>query len=158
MIEVEVTVDMIEQARHKAADLGKLKNSIRNGAGNLIGFIGEQMALEVLKGKWANTYDYDVVTEDGYKVDVKTKRTSVKPLPHYDCSIAKYNTKQDCDYYAFVRVRNDLMVGWFLGVVKKEDYFDRARFLKKDTIDEANNFRVKADCYNLAISELQEAI
>ena len=50
------------------------------------------------------------------------------------------------------------MVGWFLGVVKKEDYFDRARFLKKDTIDEANNFRVKADCYNLAISELQEAI
>jgi hypothetical protein len=121
------------------------------------GFIGEQIALQILDGKWDNTFDYDLVVNDK-KVDVKTKQTSVKPLPHYECSIAKLNTKQKCDAYAFVRILNDFSKGWYLGVLTKEDYYDKATFLRKGDVDPSNNYTVKADCYNVRIDELAKQL
>lgn len=147
---------MLVEARDKAAEMGKLRNSITSGAGNIAGFIGEAIAQQVLGGKLNNTYDYDLVLEDGTKIDVKTKQTSVKPLDSYDCSIANLNTKQQCDYYAFVRVKNDFTVGWYLGVYEKQQYMLDAVFMKRGTIDPSNGYVVKSDCYNLKINQLKE--
>ena len=157
MIEVKITDEMLIKAREKTVEMGKLYNSILRGKGNMSGFIGEQLALKVLGGAWENTYDYDLKVND-IRIDVKTKQTSVKPLPHYECSIAAFNTKQDCDGYAFVRVLNDFSVGWFLGVLTKQDYFDKATFLKKGEVAPSNNYTVKADCYNVRIDELGDNI
>ena len=157
MIEVQITADMLIKARAKAVEMGKLHNSILRGKGNMSGFIGEQIALQVLDGTWENTYNYDMKVGDT-RIDVKTKQTSVKPLPHYECSIAAFNTKQDCDGYAFVRVLNDFSIGWFLGVLTKQDYFDKATFLKKGDVDPSNNYTVKADCYNVRIDELGDTL
>ena len=157
MIEVDITDDMLIKAREKSVEMGKLHNSILRGKGNMSGFIGEQIALQILDGKWDNTFDYDLVVNDK-KVDVKTKQTSVKPLPHYECSIAKLNTKQKCDAYAFVRILNDFSKGWYLGVLTKEDYYDKATFLRKGDVDPSNNYTVKADCYNVRIDELGKTI
>lgn len=156
MIEVVVTPQMLVEARDKAAEMGKLRNSIINGAGNIAGFIGEAIAQQVLGGKLDNTYDYDLVLDDGTKIDVKTKQTSVKPLETYDCSIANLNTKQQCDYYCFVRVKNDFTVGWYLGVYPKEQYMLDSVFMKRGTIDPSNGYVVKSDCYNLKINQLKE--
>ena len=147
---------MLVEARDKAAEMGKLRNSITSGAGNIAGFIGEAIAQQVLGGKLDNTYDYDLVLEDGTKIDVKTKQTSVKPLDSYDCSIANLNTKQQCDYYAFVRIKNDFTVGWYLGVYEKQQYMLDAVFMKRGTIDPSNGYVVKSDCYNLKINQLKE--
>ena len=149
---------MIDTAQVKAKELGLLRNSISEGKGNLIGFIGEEIALSCLGGELVNTYDYDLVLEDGTTVDVKTKRGNVKPLSHYDCSVAAYNTRQKCDAYAFVRIKNDLSVGWYLGILPKNTYLDIAERFDKGDIDPANGFVIKADCYNVKISELQDAI
>tara|TARA_R110002020_G_scaffold132467_1_gene295821 strand:- start:28 stop:504 length:477 start_codon:yes stop_codon:yes gene_type:complete len=157
MKEIKVSLDMIENARIKSTEMGKLHNSILKGGGNLAGFIGEQIALECLGGEWHNTYSYDIILPDGKKVDVKTKQTSVKPLPEYDCSIAKFNTKQECDMYAFVRVKNDLTIGWYLGSMDKKEYFKKAIFMKKGYVDPSNNFTVRADCYNMKIEELDNS-
>lgn len=156
MIEVVITSEMLVEARDKAAEMGKLRNSITSGAGNIAGFIGEAIAQQVLGGKLDNTYDYDLVLDNGTKIDVKTKQTSVKPLPTYDCSIANLNTKQQCDYYAFVRVKNDFTVGWYLGVYEKQQYMLDAVFMKRGTIDPSNGYVVKSDCYNLKINQLKE--
>lgn len=156
MIEVAITPTMLVEARDKAAEMGKLHNSITSGAGNIAGFIGEAIAQQVLGGKLDNTYDYDLVLDNGTKIDVKTKQTSVKPLDSYDCSIANLNTKQQCDYYAFVRVKNDFTVGWYLGVYEKQQYMLDAVFMKRGTIDPSNGYVVKSDCYNLKINQLKE--
>ena len=148
---------MLIKAREKAIEVGRLNNSILNGGGNLAGFIGEQIVLFVLGGDWLNTYEYDLVI-NGKKVDVKTKQTSVVPLPHYECSITEYNAKQDCDYYAFTRVKKDFSVGWYLGAMKKTDYFYEAKYLKKGEVDPSNNYTVRATCYNLAIDKLKERL
>lgn len=155
MIEVVVTGDMLVTARDKAAEMGKLRNSIINGAGNIAGFIGEAIAQQVMGGVLANTYEYDLILCNGKTVDVKTKQTSVKPLETYECSIAGLNTKQECDYYAFVRVKNDFSVGWFLGVYEKQQYMLDSIFLKKGTIDPDNGYVVRSDCYNLKINQLK---
>ena len=94
MIEINITDDMLIKARAKSVEMGKIHNSILRGRGNMSGFIGEQIALNVLGGRWENTFDYDLVV-DNLKVDVKTKQTSVMPLPHYERSIAKLNTQQN---------------------------------------------------------------
>ena len=154
MIEIKVTEKMFLTAREKAVEVGKLNNSILNGGGNLAGFIGEQIVLFVLGGEWINTYQYDLII-NGYKVDVKTKQTSVKPLPHYECSITEANSSQECDYYAFTRVKKDFSVGWYLGIMRKQDYFLNATFLKKGEVDPSNNYVVRASCYNLPISKLK---
>jgi len=154
MLEVNITDKMLLAARAKATEMGRLNNSILRGGGSVAGFLGEQIVLSVLGGAWKNSYDYDIVLDSGEKIEVKTKQTSATPKPFYDCSISNYNTKQKCDIYAFTRVLNDFSKGWFLGMLTKENYFDKATFLKKGQIDPANNYTVRADCYNVPISEL----
>lgn len=156
MIEIVISPAMLVEARDKAAEMGQLRNSIIRGAGNIAGFIGEAIAQQVLGGKLCNTYDYDLVLDNGTKIDVKTKQTGYVPLPSYDCSIAALNTKQDCDYYAFVRVKNDFSVGWYLGVYNKDQYMKDAVFMQKGTIDPANGYVVKSNCYNIKIDQLKD--
>lgn len=158
MIEVEITPSMLEQAQIKSLEMGKLYNSITAGEGNLAGFVGEQIAFSILGGEWLNSYDYDLILQDGTLVDVKTKRTSVEPLPKYDCSVAAYNTKQKCDAYAFVRVHNSMSKGWYLGIISRDKYFEDADYMKKGSIDSSNGFRVKATCYNLKINQLKDRL
>lgn len=159
MVPVKITDEMMLNARDKVADMhkdGHLKNSIRRGAGALGGFIGEQIALKVMGGKWANTYDYDFVTDEGTRVEVKTKITSVEPKPHYACSVARYNTRQDCDVYAFTRVMGDYSMGWFLGFMTKEEFYEKAELFKKGQVIADNNHDIKADCYSVAVKELRD--
>ena len=154
MEEVLIDTNTVEKARKKAFEMGELNNSITRGQGSLAGFVGEEVVRELLDGVEKNTYDYDLLSKTGKKVEVKTKRTGYTPKDYYECSIAKYNTKQKCDYYVFVRVHNDLTKAWILGCYPKENYLKNSKALKKGDVDPSNNFTVKADCYNMAIKDL----
>ncbi len=163
MIYVPITPSMKGKATRSANRMGRIRNSIMRGKGNVYGFLGEQIAQLVLGGEVVNKgkkYDvnYDLVLDDGTTVEVKTKKTTVTPKDYYECSVAAFNTEQKCDYYAFVRVLDNKEGGWFLGVMPKKKYFKNARFLKKGTTDGDNGFLVRADCYNMAISDLQKNI
>jgi len=156
MIEISITQEMIDRATKKSIEMGSIRNSITNGMGNMAGFIGEQAANEVIKGIINNTYDYDILQEN-VVWDVKTKRCTSRPKPHYECSIAALNTHQKCTKYAFVRVeiRNDVwQKAYVLGWLDKDEYYKKSKFLKKGDFDPDNNFIVKSDCYNVKISEL----
>lgn len=157
MIEVPIKTEWLEYARVQSAEMGALRGSLTKGQGNLAGFVGECIACHIMKGEFDNTYEYDILVNidgDSYRVDVKTKRTSVNPLPHYEASIDAKRV-QDCDMYAFVRVKNDFTVGWFLGTISKPDMLLKATLWKKGEVDPTNNFTVRKDMYSLPISELE---
>lgn len=164
MIEVEITDEMLNEAKLKAEDLGVLNRSYLKGDGNITGFLGERIAKDVLNASYANVdrinYDYDLIMpRTGITVDVKTKKTKVPPQDHYECGIMNYNSnKQHCDYYAFVRVRDDYKLGWFLGVKEKYKYVLESTFVPKGTLDKRNNFEQMTDSYNLEISKLDSEI
>ena len=139
-------------AQRKSDEMGKLKNSIRSGAGNLIGFVGELAVCAYLKILPCNTYDYDVIYRN-VTLDIKTKECTSPPKSFYECSIASFNTTQKCKAYVFTRVCGYKV--WILGWKGKTEYFDQSNFLRKGQVDPSNNFTVKADCYNLKISDLR---
>jgi hypothetical protein len=155
--QVLITDQMREIAHKKAKEMGTLRNSISNGDGNVIGFLGELAAWSIIGGKLANTYDYDIVLKDSRTVDVKSKRAKVVPLPYYECSVAAYNIKQKCDFYCFVRVTNEYDKAWVLGMVEKDRFYKMANYVPKGSIDGDNRFEIKDNCYNLKIQELDDA-
>ena len=159
MIKVPITSAMKRYATRNANRMGRIRNSITRGEGNVYGFLGEQIAQLVLGGEIVNkgknyNVDYDLVLEDGVTVEVKTKKTKFEPKDYYECSVADLNTKQKCDVYVFTRILKDMTKGWILGYLNKEDYFKKATFLKQGEIDPSNNWKVSTDCYNLSINKL----
>lgn len=156
MIEVIITPEMLKEARERAKELGTLKNSITKGAGNIAGMLGEAVVVKATGATLSNTRNFDVVRPDGKTADVKTKQCISKPEPHFECSVANFNTSQKCDYYIFVRVLKDFSKAWIVGELPKNEYFEKAVFLQQGQFDPANNWRCKADCYNVAISKLNE--
>lgn len=156
MREVAITDKVLYKCVKKAQKLGRLRNSITKGEGNIAGYVGEEIAKQVLKAKSVDSYDYDLVLANGETVDVKTKRTVATPLEHYVCTVANFNTRQKCKYYAFVRVLRDFSKAWFCGIITKERFFKEATFMKKGAVDDG--YVCKADCYNIPISSLDKAI
>jgi len=157
MIKIDITDSMRKTAHTKSKEMGVLYKSITRGKGNVFGFLGEEIVRKVLGGEDHNTRDYDLVVNDK-KIDVKTKKTSVTPKSNYECSVADVTRKQDCDYFAFVRVLNDQSVGWFLGLKERDEYYNEAVYLTKGEHDPSNNYFVKANCYNLPISSLDQTV
>ena len=159
MIEIKITEEMKKRAWAKSREMGVIRNSIMKGDGNIAGFLGEEVANVVIDGTISNTYDYDVVSKSGIKYDVKTKRCTSPPKPYYDCSVANFNTEQKCYRYVFVRIENKNKKwgnAWVLGWLEHDEYFKKARKLTKGQVDPSNGFVVRADCHNVAISELKE--
>jgi len=145
-------------AKKLAQEMGSLRGSIENGDGNYAGLVAELVMGEIIDSKRDATYNYDLFVElyNGVKIDVKTKRRTVPPKSHYEVSIADWNTSQDCDWYYFTSFNEENSVLWFLGYMEPDRYYDAATFHKEGDKDPDNNFTFKADCYNVAFSELKQ--
>ena len=79
--------EMIDQASLWANDLGGIKNSITRGDGNFAGRMGELALAKHLGLEVSDRKDYDMIF-DGKKIEVKTKRRSVKPKEDYVVNVA----------------------------------------------------------------------
>jgi len=171
--------DMIEQAVQWANDLGGIKNSITNGAGNLAGRLGEIALANHLGVELADEKDYDMIYK-GEKIEVKTKRRTVPPKGFYDVSVAKTSTHQQPDRYVFISMefgefgyygkpalgtirrggkwyKNPKNI-WLCGDMSARDYFQRAKLWRKGTKDDSNGFMTLVDMYNMRIDQLEESI
>lgn len=156
MIEIDIKKEHIDYAK-KLYSFDNLNNSITKGKSQIYGAIGEIVVAEYYKTnniptKICGDYNYDLII-NGQKVDIKTKRTTVPPQDHYNCSVTDYNPDQECDYYYFVRVMQDFSKAFLLGYVSKENFYKKATFNKKGEMD-TDQFSYRCDCYNLKISEL----
>ena len=154
MIEITPTDSQIKEAQLKSSDTMGLQGSITGGGGSPAGALGEIVVRDLLGYVQANTAHYDLCTDQGIRIDIKTKRCTSAPKPFYECSIAAHGTRQECDEYIFVRVLNNLQRAWILGRISKDEYYSKAVRHKRGEVDESNNFTFKSDCYNLEISEL----
>lgn len=153
VIKINITDKNLNAARKRASKIGANRKKISPG-GELPGILGEQLFLDNFGGELIDCQDYDILHKDIGKIDIKTKRCSSAPQSDYYCSVAAYQIdKQDCEFYAFYRVHNNLDTAWFLGIISKKEFLDKATFLKKG--DKDGNFVVKADCYNIKISDLR---
>lgn len=160
-ITVKFTDEDKEIAR-KHYDFTCLKNSVTKGKGNLVGALGELCLTKYLKEVYPEiitnlnpTYDYDLIFNN-IKIDVKSKRTTAKPLPHYSCGVFAMNTKQDCDLYYFTRVNFIQGECYLLGYYPKQQFFEDSTFRKKGEIEPTspNNFQYVRNSYCMSVDKL----
>lgn len=169
---------MIRLANEWAKQLGGIKDSIVKGKGNAAGRLGELALCKHLGVEVADHKDHDLIY-NSEKLEVKTKRRTVAPLPHYDVSVAKTSRHQLPDRYVFISLefsgRNfygeaadglkrrggvdyyGLKNVWYCGDMLADEYFQKARLFEKGDKDESNNFTTLVDMYNLRIDELQQS-
>lgn len=133
-----------------------LKNSITNGRSEIYGKLGEVIVNDyctrLTTTNYSPTYDFDLII-GGLRAEVKTKRTTVKPKPHYNCSISGYNPSQNCDIFVFVRILEDMSIGYILGFITREQFFNLATYSSKGDLDYGWSF--KSDNYNVTVSQLR---
>lgn len=163
---------MIRQAVDKANKLGQIANSITGGGGNTAGYLAEIALAEYLECDLVSCepgeekYNYDLI-KNGKKIEVKTKRRTVDPRLDYEVSIAETSRHQQTDFYAFISITFGHKEGvgrnaryfwpesiWLCGFIKKDDFFSKARYLKKGQVDQSNGFTVHANMFNLKIGDL----
>jgi hypothetical protein len=176
MIKLEYLPWMMREAKKKAEALGAIKNSITGGKGNIAGYLAEIALNRHLESKNLSCedgilkYNFDLLKGEK-KIEVKCKRRTVDPKPEYEVSIASTSVHQKPDVYAFVSITFKEKRGkgksatyhgvesiWLCGFMERDEYFEKARYMRKGQIDTSNGFRVHQNMYNLAISELKDEL
>ena len=163
MIHSQLSADQLDRARH-LYPFKALKGSIMKGQSNIYGAIGEIVVWDSYKEtcQYAGKFNYDLIIGD-QTVDVKTKKTTVEPKPHYYASIADPDRNQDpskqqkCDWYCFTRAHENLIDVWILGWMKPVDFFANASYYKKGEIDKTSpggSWTFRENCWNIPIGEL----
>lgn len=122
------------------------------------GYIGEELVKEYLSIKSiTDTYNYDLISAKGKKLEVKTVSCKFKPKLNYLCTVNCHSLEQkniqNADYYIFVRIRNDYKVGWILGWISCDEFYKKGTFVEKGTDFVAFNFS-KANATVLEIKYL----
>ena len=164
MLEIQIKKSVIQHAKKRMKNIqenqevGKSKFS-SEAERIFIGYIGEKIILDFLNIKESSeTFDFDIISKKGAKLEVKTITCKFKPKPHYWCTVNSHNLngvhKQDADYYIFLRILNNLKKGWILGWISCEEFFKKGKFIKKGTDFGKFQF-VKANATILPINELQ---
>jgi hypothetical protein len=162
MIEIDLHPQLVATALELAEDKPKLKNSIRDGDGWKIAMISDLMVQEALGGEIISHEDYnsDWKSNKGKRFEIKAKERTVKPKPHYNCTVYQFNTLQKCDYYLFTSILKDYSKGYILGYMNKKSFLNQSLSCKKGELDESSPahkpYLYPADCLNLRISELQK--
>ena len=100
------------------------------------GYIGERIIMKFLNiEKDIDGFEYDLMSNKGKKLEIKTISCKFKPLDNYLCTVNSYKTngfhKQKADYYIFLRILNDYSKAWILGRYDCFDFFKKGEFIAK---------------------------
>ena len=160
--------EMIDQASLWANDLGGIKNSITRGDGNFAGRMGELALAKHLGLEVSDRKDYDMIF-DGKKIEVKTKRRSVKPKPDYVVNVAATSEHQRPDIYAFVSLQyadrdsganyTGLEHIWVCGYKDADQFWEECEFWPKGFPDpKMPSWKSHVDMHVMYIKNLDERL
>lgn len=156
MIELKTTEAQRDKAKELAEEMGSLKHSMLRGAGNIRGLLAEIVYADKFGLQIASTYNYDLLTKNGKRVDVKSKGGWQVPQPHHWVAVER-RFEQDCDFYVFARVRKDLELIWLLGWMPTIEFRRTALHFPPGTQDPDDpSFRNKLDNLQMRNRDLRQ--
>lgn len=156
MMKIKVSQQNIAAMNARAEKFKVDKNTIYN-YGHKYGFLCEQIFLDNFGGQLIDNNNYDILMPNGAKIDIKTKKCRMEPLPHYNCGVYEYQiNKSECNTYVFFRCQEDMSYVWILGAISKEDFLKQATLTLKGERD--GRFVAPRNTYNILISELKNVV
>lgn len=164
MIEVEVSKDLIDKAELRASAVSRTSTLLHKYGSEkkriFEGYLGEEIVKEYLDIESIDDdYEYDLISNKGKRLEVKTISCSFKPHDDYFCTVnSSYLDsvrKQSADYYVFLRVLNSYDKAWLLGYIECDKFFELGNFIEKGT--DMGKFKfVKANATVLPIYKLNQ--
>lgn len=145
-----------DEARSLAAEMN-YEGSMMQGSRNAHATLAEIAAHGLIGGEMVRSYDYDIVTPWGLKVDVKNKVLSYPPKPHYEVSIFAYTAKQACDYLLFTATPKNGECVWICGGYGKKAFLRDAELKRAGTVTGTNGLTYKRDNYVMTIEQIGDA-
>lgn len=148
IIELKITRDQKLEADKKYSqfklehgDGGYNNYSFCNGANVLDSFLSQIVIADYFDlEKDCDTYDYDFISNNGKKIDLKTKsKSNIPPMQNWYASVPAYQQRQKCDYYFFNRINRDLTILWFVGYIEKIEFWKLSTSFKKGDIDPSSS-------------------
>jgi hypothetical protein len=164
IIAIPITRTMGEEAHANFQKIPVLNNSITGGAGTYAGCMGEIAVRDYLnriepaaQARIVGDYQYDILTADGSRLEVKTKRCTSIPTTDFECSVANFNQTQQCDFYVFTRVSINFV--FLLGYMTKDEFSERSCQMRagengENVLESGSQFTFHADCRNVFIRDL----
>ena len=165
MIEYIINKDVVSYAYNKLnkTNITKSLNPSKFGYDEkriFEGYIGEKIIMDFLNiQNNDDTYEYDLLSKKGKKLEIKTVSCKFKPKPNYLCTVNSHKIdgihKQKADYYIFLRIKNDYSLAWILGWYPCEDFFNAGKFVPKGK--DFGKFKfIKANATVLEIDKLNK--
>ena len=163
MIKCRYNNDLLHEAEARAGKLGSLNNSIKQGKGNLVGYIGELGFFElfgaIMEDRKPELYNYDVLNIDLNKVEIKSKYNGTDSVkPDYEGSVANFNATQDYNHLAFMRVNTNTKTIWFCGYVSKEEFALKSHAVDQGHYDRSNDWTSSADCRSIYYRDCHQTL
>jgi len=157
---------LIADGQARADAMPEYRRSMRGTAANEVGALGELVAMDYLRAlgvdvQDTSTVDCDLTTPFG-TIDVKTKERTVRPQPHYDCTVPDYvRDHQKPDWYLFVSLVGKPGEGvarfteaWVLGTISASVFDAQAVRWDPGTTD-GNGWQATVPCWNVRVSQLR---
>jgi hypothetical protein len=154
MITVKPTEEQKQEAIRRSKELGHIRNSIMQGTRNAIGFLGEIVVADILNAKHEGCKDYDMISKAGDKVECKTFTSTYKPKSNFECNVMAKSTHQQCDIYVFSGYSKKNSELYVCGYLKREDFYNKAKHVKKGDKAESNGLVYRSDGYIVTVGEL----
>jgi hypothetical protein len=152
----DVTIEIYAWAEMKAHELAA-ESRHKDIGKNVASFIGDWYAAKYLGAELKHTKSYDLLDRDLGRVDVKTKRRSGRPFPHYGCDVALRQTAlEPCDTYLFATILwPEASKLWLEGWMPKPEFLRRAILLREGATNPENGWKCTQDCFDLLNRDLR---
>ena len=164
MIEIEVNKELIDRAKSRTSSVSRTSTLLHKYGSEkkriFEGYLGEEIVKDYLDIRNIDDdYEYDLISNKGKRLEVKTISCKFKPHDDYLCTVnSSYLDsvrKQDADYYVFLRVLNNYETAWLLGYIECSKFFELGNFIEKGT--DMGKFKfVKANATVLPIYKLNK--
>jgi len=147
-------------AAERSEKMGVLQNSFTRGAGRMSGMLGEIAIHKYLENIAEYSGDlvrgYDLITEKGIKIEVKTKKASRIPDPSYAATVESKKTYMFVnDIFVFLRGHDSMAKFWLLGWIKTSSFKRMSTFKNAGEDDGDNGFKCRVDQYTIPIAKLK---
>ena len=164
MVELSVNKEIIKKANDRLNLITTKDNRLSKFGSErkriYEGYIGEEIIKKYLNiNHVTDDYNYDLISNKGKRLEIKTVSCSFKPKLDYLCTVNSHSLdhihKQNADYYIFIRLLKDYTKAWILGWIECAKFFKIGTFVSKGK--DFGKFKfVKANATVLEINKLNQ--
>jgi hypothetical protein len=154
MIQLKPNESQKAYAKEQSEGFKEGSRTVMGNGRNFIGFVGEKAVADLLKAQHLPANHYDLILEDGTKVECKTFSNKYEPKPHFECNVMETSTFQQCDIYIFSSYNIEKNLLYVCGYISRDDFYAKAKKIRKGEVSPKNGIKYRANGYIITVRDL----